>query len=166
MGDVVNELVWNRENGQITYKGVRYLLIRPETISVWQEAMEEKFPGSGELMFSGGLTGGRLSSQGFARKLGLTPRQMVEFMTEMGGQIGWGRFVIEDLREDLLAIKVYNSPFASGHSPSSEGVCHLIRGVFAGVAEAVLGGEVSAKETKCLALQDSYCCFEFAKKEL
>ncbi len=162
--DVSKGLVWNRDNGEIRYNDVRYLLIRPETLRDCQQTMETKNWDLGNPLFVGGLTGGRLSGQGFAEKFSLDPRQMVEFMLEMGGQIGWGRFALQELRADLLSIRVDNSPFAAGYGRTTEGVCHLIRGVFAGVAETVLGGEVIAEEQCCLAMGDSHCSFVFSKK--
>ncbi|WP_206809232.1 V4R domain-containing protein [Paradesulfitobacterium ferrireducens] len=163
MANIIDGLVWDSDAGAMTYNGVRYLLIRPETLSNWQEAVEQHTDKAGEMIFSGGLAGGRLSGRGFAEKMGLTARQMVDFMLEMGSQIGWGRFVLEDLSEDKLVMKVYNSPFAVAHSPTAQGVCHLIRGVFAGVAEAVFDSNVTAIEEECLAKGDEYCRFIFRK---
>ncbi len=163
MANVVDSLVWDRDAGVITYNGVRYLLIRPETLAAWQEGMEREDPGAGEAIFSGGLAGGRLSGRGFARQMGLTQQQMLEFMAEMGNQIGWGRFVLEDLSDGKLTLQVHNSPFAAYHGPAEHGVCHLIRGVFAGVAEAVFDGPVTAGEEQCLSKGDPYCRFVFEK---
>jgi hypothetical protein len=38
---ILNELVYDQASGALRYKGVRYLLIRPETISGFQKAMNE-----------------------------------------------------------------------------------------------------------------------------
>lgn len=164
MDNIIDRLAWDSNTGAVTFNGVRYLLIRPETLATWQEAVERHTDRAGELVFSGGLAGGRLSGRGFAQQMGLTPRQMVDFMLDMGSQIGWGRFVLEDLSQDRLVVKAFNSPFAIAHSPATEGVCHLIRGVFAGVAETILGSQVMAGEEECLAKGDRYCRFIFAKK--
>ena len=164
MASILDKLAWDSNSGAITFKGVRYLLIRPETLANWQEAVEQHDALAGEKIFSGGLAGGRLSGRGFAQQMGLTPRQMVDFMLEMGCQIGWGRFVLEELKEDRLVVKAFNSPFAVAHSPAKHGVCHLIRGVFAGVAETILGGQIEAIEEECLAKGDEYCRFIFKKK--
>ena len=166
MAGILDQLAWDSDTGAITFNGVRYLLIRPETLANWQEAVEQHDALAGEKAFSGGLAGGRLSGRGFAQQMGMTPPQMVDFMLEMGCQIGWGRFILEELSQDRLVVKAYNSPFAVAHSPAEHGVCHLIRGVFAGVAEAILGSQVTAVEEECLAKGDKYCRFIFKKNNL
>jgi predicted hydrocarbon binding protein len=83
-------------------------------------------------------------------------------MMEMGPQMGWGRFVLErfDSAKKSLIVKVYCSPFAEGYGSSSKPVCHMTRGVLAGMVSLVFGKEVESKELSCLAKGDECCRFE------
>ncbi|MFQ5942659.1 MAG: V4R domain-containing protein [Anaerolineales bacterium] len=152
---VLSELSYSAERGALEFKGVRYLLIRPETLSSMQAAADE--------LFAGGFTGGKLSGEKYKQTLGLTNAEAVDFMCRMGGEIGWGRFrVIElDETERRLVVEVKHSPFAEGYDePSHNGVCHLTRGVLSGLATGLFGVEVGSSEEQCLAKGDALCRFE------
>lgn len=166
--EILENLLYDGEGGALTFKGVRYLLIRPETLVTWQKAVEEALgTEAAKLLFRGGREGGRLSTRAYQEKFGCSAAEAAAFMGRMGGFIGWGRFTLEELDPDRrrLTLQVVNSPFARAYGSSPEGVCHLIRGVFAGVAEAVLGVDVEAREVACEARGDPSCRFEFRGKE-
>ncbi len=153
------------EEGALRFKDVRYLLIRPETLAAFQRALEDEVgPGAaGRILYPGGYTGGRLSGQKYKQVFGLSDREAVEFMCRMGGEIGWGAFRLHALEEDekRLEVDVHNSPFAAAYEgEASSGVCHLIRGVLAGLGAGVFGVDVEARETRCLALGDDVCRFK------
>lgn len=159
---VLSGLRFDGEQGAITYRGVRYMLIRPETVMGVFRAMEEEFPGgAGEFFFKGGFTGGRLSAQRFRDEFGLVGVQVVEFMMEMGTKIGWGRFQLEkyDGEGMLIEVRVVGSPYAEAHGPSERPVCHLIRGVVAGVTQGIFGVPVTCREVACFATGAEACLF-------
>lgn len=157
---ILDELEFDAERGALLYKGVRYLLIRPETLHAFYQEVEEKI---GEYahaaMHRGGFTGGTLSAKKYREEFGLDARQSVEFMARMGTEIGWGKIEIArlDLDARVLEITVACSPFALAHGPSKLGVCHLIRGVFAGLASDIFECEVISREVKCRAMGDGQC---------
>lgn len=163
-GQILSNIQFNEEKGELSYQGVRYLLIRPETIIGLQKAAEVRLGQDvGEFIYNGGRIGGTLSVQAYSEKLNLSPEGIVDFMAQMGGELGWGHLEVErlDREKKVLIIKAHNSAFAQAYGRSREGVCHLIRGVFAGVAEFLLGGPVEARETLCKASGDHFCRFEF-----
>ena len=61
---ILDELIYDRSSGSLLYQGVRYLLIRPETIAGFQKALFEKYGKEAEeSLFKGGFNGGSLSAR-------------------------------------------------------------------------------------------------------
>ncbi|MBI4674286.1 MAG: XylR N-terminal domain-containing protein [Chloroflexi bacterium] len=157
---ILDELEFDPERGALLYKGVRYLLIRPETVDMFYKAVEEKIgEHAHQAMHRGGFTGGSLSAKKYRDVFGLDAQQSVEFMARMGAEIGWGKIEIArlDVSARVLEITVASSPFAIAHGPSKHGVCHLIRGVFAGLASGIFECAVESHEVECIAMGDPQC---------
>lgn len=163
-----NEILDNLdvEAGCLTFKDVRYMLIRPDTVVDLQKAVEEMVGPEkcAEAMMAGGYTGGSRSSRRYKEVFDYTDEEIVAFMCQMGGEIGWGRFslVVLDAANKRLVVKVEGSPFAEAYvrdQPSKLPVCHMIRGVLAGMAAGIFGGDVASEETECVAKGDSVCRF-------
>lgn len=160
--EILQGLMWEAEEGRLTFKGVRYLLIRPETLVDFQKAVEAELgERTGDLIYAGGYTGGTLSSRRYKEVFGYSDEEIVDFMCRMGGQIGWGRFEVEELApaDGRLVVRVYGSPFAEAYGSATQGVCHFIRGVMAGLGAGIFEAEVRAAETHCTARGDAYCRF-------
>jgi predicted hydrocarbon binding protein len=153
---MLKEMEFNREKGALLYRGVRYLLIRPETIVAFQKYVEERMGVEAkDAMFTGGFEGGRLSTERYMKEFNFGPEEILKFMCSMGTALGWGK--MEWNRDgNKIVIRVYNSPFAESYGKSDRGVCHLIEGVFAGVGE-VLFGKARSREIKCRAMGDEFC---------
>ena len=159
---ILKDLIFDESHGTLSYKGVRYLLIRPETISGFQKGLHESHgEGADEKFFAGGFEGGRLSAKKYRELYGFSDREIIAFMTNMGSQIGWGRFSLERYDPELkkLHVSVAHSPFAESYGKSSQGVCHLTRGVLCGMAAILFGQDCTAAETECRAKGDSRCFF-------
>jgi predicted hydrocarbon binding protein len=159
---ILDELNYDRTTGSLLYKGVRYLLIRPETISGFQKALVGKYGNAGDdPLFEGGYAGGSLSAQKYRDLHNFSDQEIIEFMMSMGSQIGWGHFslVRYDPTIKYLCVAVADSPFAQAYGQSSQSVCHLIRGVLAGMAFVLFGDECSADEVECRAKGDAMCRF-------
>ena len=152
------------ETGHLNFKDVRYMFIRPEVIATWQKALEAEvgLEKCAEMMMAAGNVGGSKSSQRYKEVFGYSEQEIVEFMCKMGGEIGWGIFSLAhlDVEQGKMIIEVGDSPFAAAYGPAESSVCHLIRGVMAGLGGGVLGGDVSSLETACAAKGDSICRFE------
>ncbi len=165
--EILTGLEYSEQEGALSYKGVRYLLIRPETVMGVFRALAVELPKeAGEIFYMGGFAGGKLSAEKYREVFGLSDREIVEFMMRMGGQLGWGRFELMSLDADKknLQVAVHNSPYAQGHGPSELPVCHFIRGVLAGLAEGVFGGPVESRETSCLAVNPGPCRFQIGRE--
>ena len=159
---ILEELVYDQSSGSLRYKGVRYLLIRPETITGFQKAFPESCGKEAEGgLFEGGYTGGSLSAKKYRDIHNFSDHEILEFMMNMGNQIGWGHFSLDryDPTEKHLCVSVEHSPFAQAYGASSHGVCHLIRGVLAGTAAVLFAGDCTAQEVECQARGDEKCRF-------
>jgi predicted hydrocarbon binding protein len=161
--EILKELNVVVEKGGLFYRDVRYLLIRPETLATFQKAIEKELgEKASQVLFEAGFEGGALSSKKYREVFGLSDQEIIQFMMDMGPQIGWGRFELERFNpgERCLIVKVYHSPFAEAYGSSSLPVCHLIRGVLGGMASTVFGRKTEAIESSCLAKGDKSCRFE------
>ena len=157
---ILDELKFDEARGALLYKDVRYLLIRPETLIAFQKAAEEKLgAGADELLYAGGFTGGTLSAKKYREVFGLTDQQSVEFMAKMGTEIGWGKLTVSNfsVTDRKLELIVESSPFAGAYGKAERGVCHLVRGVFAGLASGIFGTLVEAREEECVAMGNRQC---------
>jgi predicted hydrocarbon binding protein len=161
--DVLDRLSCDEGQGRIDLSGVRYMIVRPETFVELQRAMEEEVghDRAGELVAAGGRAGGRASTRRFIVAAGLAGRAAAEAMAAMGPQIGWGHFLLESYQAEpgRLAVVVRGSPFAEAYGPSPRPVCHAIRGIVQGIAEAVFDGEARAREERCSACGAGDCRF-------
>jgi len=160
---ILDELEYDQAAGSLLYKGVRYLLIRPETIAGFQKALVKSCGKQAEdKLFAGGYAGGCLSAQKYRELHKFADHEIIEFMMNMGNQIGWGHFNLDryDSTAKYLSVSVKNSPFAQAYGASSNGVCHLIRGVLAGLAAVLFAADCTADEMECQARGDACCRFE------
>lgn len=159
---ILDNLEYDADEGRISFKNVRYMVIRPDTVVDFQKAVEaEVGERVAEMMMAGGYTGGSLSSRRYKELFNYSDEEIVAFMCRMGGEIGWGRFEVEkfDKAGKELVIIVKNSPFAEAYGTADEGVCHIIRGVMAGMAAGIFGSDVNSEETLCVAKGDALCRF-------
>jgi hypothetical protein len=166
--EILKEIKFASEKGGLFYKEVRYLLIRPETLTALQKGIEQELGEKATLLlFQSGFQGGSLSSKRYREVFNFSNEEIIRFMMKTGPQIGWGRFELEtfDPVQKHLAVKVYSSPFAEAYGSSSSPVCHFIRGVLAGMASVIYGREAEARESSCLAKGDAFCKFDIVIPE-
>ncbi len=116
---VLDGLEYEASSGRLSYKGVRYLLIRPETLVAFQLAVEAQVGPEkcAELMQAGGFTGGALSARRYREVFGYSDRETAEFMCRMGSEIGWGHFTLVrlDVAGREMIVEVLDSPFAQAY---------------------------------------------------
>ncbi len=105
--------------------------------------------------------GGYLSSKKYKEIFNFSDRQIIEFMTKMGTEIGWGCFTLNhyDATKKIIRITVGNSPFARSYGESSKGVCDLIRGVIGGMASIIFNQDCIASEVECISTGFEKCVF-------
>lgn len=156
MNRVLSELRDDGDGG-LSFRGSRYLLVRPATLAALQKAVEAAL---GARAVACLVEGGRAGGASALSSLGATAAEAVERLLAMGGEIGWGTFVLERLAPGELVVTVANSPFAAAYGPAPGPVCHLTRGVLERLAELVLGGPAAVGETACAAAGAPRCRFE------
>ncbi len=165
--DILKDLEYLDEGGALMYKDIRYMLIRPETIIEFQKAVEAETGSEkiGQILYRAGHRGGTLSAAHFREELALATEEIVRFMANMGGQLGWGRMEITSMRPEsgTLELEVFHSVFAEAFGKAESPVCHMIRGVFAGTWGFAIDQEVEGLETRCRAVDGpGPCTFIFA----
>lgn len=147
--------------GRLSYRGSRYLLVRPETLAALQKAVEALLgEGAAACLVAGGRAGGGSALRALEGPAALA----VERLLAMGGQLGWGAFALERLTGDELVVTVSDSPFASAYGPARGPVCHLTRGVLERLAEVALGGPAAVREIACAAAGAARCRFEARRR--
>lgn len=160
--EILENLDYIPDGGALMYRSVRYLLIRPETVVEIQKALiaELGVESAAQVFYRAGHRGGTLSSQKFREELSLEPLDIVRFMAQMGGQIGWGRMEVEtaDTAAGTLELEVHHSVFAEAFGSTEAPVCHLIRGVFAGTWGGALDRRIDGLETRCRAVDGPGPC--------
>ena len=143
--------------GRLSYRGARYLLIRPETLAALHHALEAALGASAaDCLVAGGRAGGGKATA----SLKGAGRERVEALLAMGTRIGWGRFALERYAPDELVVTVSGSPFAEAYGAAPASVCHLTRGVLEALASVVLSGRPRVIETACVAAGAGVCRFE------
>jgi predicted hydrocarbon binding protein len=159
---ILDNLEYDEGQGTVTFKGVRYMLIRPDTVVDFQKEVETAIGDrTAKMMMAGGYTGGSRSSQKYKDVFHYSDEEIVAFMCNMGREIGWGDFEVEEFDQEgrRLVVLVRNSAFAEAYGDADRGVCHLIRGVMAGMAAGIFGADVRSDETHCRAKGDPHCRF-------
>lgn len=144
------------------YRGVRYMLIRPETVIEIQKGVEEEIgvEKAGQALYHAGHRGGSLSAAHFREQFSLSVQEIVHFMAKMGAQLGWGRMEVAsmDPEQGTLELEVFHSVFAEAYGKADAPVCHMIRGVFAGTWGGAIEREVEGLETRCRAVEGPGPC--------
>ncbi len=160
---ILSGLTYDAEGGALTFNGVRYFLIRPETLIEFQKAVaaEVGVDKCSELIYRGGFAGGALSARKYRAVFSKTDRETAAYLCAMGSQIGWGRFELTQFDPDARAVRVTvtGSAFAAVYGASNVPVCHFIRGVVGGMTSVVLDSEVvRVTEESCSALVGADVC--------
>ncbi len=160
--EILESLEYLPEGGALIYSGIRYLLIRPETLIEFQKIMESEVgvEKAGNALYMAGRRGGSLSADRFRKEFSLMPDEIIRFMARMGGQLGWGRMEVSsfDPEKGTLELDVFHSVFAEAYSNADAPVCHMIRGVFAGTWGGALECEIIGLETRCRAVEGPGPC--------
>ncbi len=159
---ILDDLEYDENSGTLTYHGVRYLLVRPETIIDFQKEIEKVLgKNAKEGFYQGGFSGGYLSSKKYKETFNYSDKQLIDFMMKMGTEIGWGKFTLNhfDPEKGILGVSVKNSPFAGSYGKSSKCVCDLIRGVVGGMASIIFDQYCIAHEVECVSKGFKKCVF-------
>jgi predicted hydrocarbon binding protein len=165
--DVIENLQDLPEGGALLYEGSRYLLLPAEALADFQRAVEMELGGEkvGQAIYRCACLQGKMLTDYFRPQMSLHVDEFVRFMTLFVRQLGWGRTEIINLSvgHNLMELEVYHSAFAEGYRKAGDPVCHWLRGLYAGVLQALCGAEVVGLETRCRAVEGpGPCSFIFA----
>jgi predicted hydrocarbon binding protein len=143
--------------GRLTYRGHRYLLIRPETLGALRRAMADI---AGERVAEAFAAAGRAGGARASELLPAEREERVRALCVMGTALGWGLFTLEQLTASTMVVTVRDSPFADRSGSAAAPTCDLIRGVLDSVATAMIGPSVQVHETACTTMGAERCRFE------
>jgi predicted hydrocarbon binding protein len=149
------------EGGALLFGGSRYVLLPPESLIDFQKSMEAELGPDrvGEALFTTAHHYGGLLAAYFKSELTLEDEGLVRFMVQLCGHLGWGRAeIISQGISHTLEIDVFHSAFAESYGKAEFPICHLLRGLYAGVWQAALGSAVNALETRCRAVEGPGPC--------
>ena len=159
---VLENLSFDANSGALDYNGIRYMLIRPETVVEIQRVIEEKFGAEAahEIFYRSGFRGTSLT----AKKLlgsGLSPEKCLEAMFKMGSHLGWGNFKLlkTDRKTGVIEVTISASPFAEAYGSSEQPVCAILCGALAGIFSILKGKDYKCTEIGCVALEHGHCHF-------
>ena len=164
--EIVDNLQFDEDAGALNYKGIRYFLIRPETLADLYALVKEALGEEGDEAFlRAGHTGVSRSLQAYDADLGLKGKDLLAHLLRTGTELGWGKMELLslDFAGNSMVIGVKNSVFA----PSSgwgEPRCHMLRGVLSAMGGAVFGAPASTREIACLGMGDASCRFVVTAK--
>ncbi|MBU0518110.1 XylR N-terminal domain-containing protein [bacterium] len=169
--EILESMEFVPDGGALMYRGLRYMLIRPETFMWIQKSVISKVgeETASQIFYDVGQKAGNMLVTYFCHEMEMDPVDTIRYLARLGAQLGWGRVEIESLDplHGTLEIEVSHSVFAEEHSFSGEPVCHMIRGVFAGAWSRVLDYTVNGIEMRCRAVEGpGPCRFVFAKGSL
>jgi predicted hydrocarbon binding protein len=160
--DLLDSLEDLPEGGAIMSGETRLMLLIPEILLDFQKSMESELGAEkvGQELFKIGHLYGKLSALQAESELGLETDELVRHFARTNRHMGWGRVEITslDAKRGVLELDVFHSIFAEGYRKSEFPVCHLIRGLFAGVWQFALGRDTSGLEMRCRAVEGPGPC--------
>jgi len=116
-----------------------------------------------EVMYQSGFDSGYDFSTAIASMSELSGGQILDEYLRVASVRGWGRFTVvkADLEIGEFIIQMQSS-IVEEFAPGSGKVCHIWRGIFAGIVQTALEsldktGTLESEETRCMADGDPYC---------
>ena len=116
-----------------------------------------------EVMYQSGFESGYDFSTAIANMSALKGEEILNEYLRIASVRGWGRFNIikTDIDVGEFIIQIHSS-IAEEFQPGEGKVCHIWRGIFAGVVQKVVEslektGTLKSEEIKCMANGDPYC---------
>jgi len=154
-------LVRDGQKGLIVENGIRVIAIRAAAL----QACIEKVVGAagsivaGTLLYQAGKEIGRISFQSLEDQIGV-PDDALRVIDTLVVDGGWGRCVDLAVGARTYTVSIKDCPLCHERK-SREPLCHMARGVAAGVLEAYLNKKAkNSKEVKCAAVSGDLCVFE------
>lgn len=162
MNQLLENFEFDPERGALDLQGVRYLLMRPDTLVEMQKLLESHLPEetAGLLRQAGAEDGARMAIR-FRDAFSYGDEEVLSSSTFLLAQSGWGALSVEmaHFQGREIVVKARDSATAEIYGPSVYPVCHLLLGLLEGVAMTLFDSEVDGQEVQCEAKGDSCCRF-------
>jgi len=114
------------------------------------------------------LMRGRFFSVAYSsgKEIGLSasPRDRKDFI-KLSERLGLKKIEIVHFNPAAIKIRLYNGITPQGIKKSNRPICFFEAGLYSGFLQNVFQKKLDLKETKCMAMGDSYCEFTLAEKE-
>ncbi|MCA9696034.1 MAG: XylR N-terminal domain-containing protein [Myxococcales bacterium] len=176
MAGFFGDLERDPEKGQIHIQGVRYMLMRTDSMSIeLQEELRKTFgeAGARQIRYKLAKACGRRDAKLFAERLGIEdPAMRLALGPVHFAHVGWANVDIFDEsapqpNEDYYL--AYDHPYSFEAASyiengivSQHPVCHMNAGYSTGWCEVSFGLELQAEEVTCRARGDQQCLFVMA----
>jgi len=165
------------ERGEIRDGDARYLMIRADVLMGLFHRLDpadarRALQALGDSVHENGAKSARMYQRMGIGAGSSENERLLSTIESTAPQLGWGKWSINSGNGEVAStdagreflLRVENSPFAFGFGASSEPVCTPICGMLTVVGEMVLGGSVTAVETRCRAVEgDGDCTFRVQK---
>jgi predicted hydrocarbon binding protein len=155
-------LDYDAEEGVLRIGPLRYLLMRPETLSEIQKGVEDRLgPKASEYLYAAGASWAVGAIRRLREALEEDGQELVQAVCRQATEMGWGRWELAGWEPEkrTLAVRVHSSPFAAAYGQSDAPVCHLVAGAVSGLAETVFSMPTTSSELSCRAQGDPHCLF-------
>ena len=149
--------------GEMSFNGLRYMLIRPETLIRFQKAVDGEIGvRTADLMAAAVRDVGESIGERY-RAAGQSPAEALLSMAASAAELGWASFEVRGVAEPggVIRLTARNSAFAQAYGVNDAPVCHVIRGLFSGAISRMVGHVARAIEVRCACMGEPACEFEF-----
>lgn len=153
------------EKGELTIANgsERYILIPLRAYGALYDSIEEIVGDAvSGVLYAAGKSIGRGLAEEIKRRMderkvsGL--EELARDAVKLLEELGFGKVELVESRPEKFIVRMYSSA-TSVHARKGKAVCHLERGMLAGIAEDIMGKHYVAREVKCRAKGDPYCEF-------
>ena len=160
---------YDAERGSLTIGPLRYLLLRPETLSEIQKGVEDRLGSSApDYLYTAGASWAIGAMRRLKSALAADNSELLQAVCRHASELGWGRFELNfwNKQDKKLVVRVDDSALAAAYGQADRPICHLFAGAVGGMAEAVLSMPTSCTEQMCVARGDPACVFSAVGNDL
>ena len=155
------------DGGTITLGGgkVKYLLLPKSIFGAIYKGLDKVLgPGASATLYIIGREFGEEFAEEMRAHLnaGSHSHDMVgvsKVIADMFMKLGFGKIEVVEASDKHIVIRAYETPTTDIIKHADKPVCHIERGILAGVLSVILGKHVRTKETSCRATGSKYCEF-------
>ncbi len=163
MGDDQLQSLLITQPGVLQLGPVRYLVMRPETISEIQKGVEDRLGiKSSEYLYTAGSIWAAMEIKRLKVAIGPgRPEELAQLFCRHATSLGWGEWSTQVFSNDEkgVQIRIDRSPFAEVYGLSDQPVCHLAAGAVAGLVESLFRIPATCNELSCRAQGEDSCRF-------